>query len=68
MAESVNEDVDDIYAQNIFVLEKELGAAAQTHEESLLLKFFSQLEYLGKLNEEEKKQMNKHKNSRRTLG
>lgn len=64
MAEAVETDVEDIYTQNMFVLEKELGAAAQTQENSLLLKFYSQMENLQMYYEEEKKQMKNNKTLR----
>ena len=67
MAESIEEDIDEIYAQNIFILEKELGGSAATHENSLLLKFFNQLEYLRKSRKEEEREMNKAKSSKGTL-
>lgn len=65
MADVVEHDLGSIYAQNMFVLERELGASAQTQENSLLLKYFSQLEYLKKANDEEEKQMKKSQRSSR---
>lgn len=69
MAETVNENIDEIYAQNIFILEKELGGSSATNEDSLLLKFYNQIEFLNKINEEEKKQYDKmNSKGRGTIG
>ncbi len=67
MAETVEDEVGDVYSQNIFILEKELGAAASTYEDSLLLKFFSQIENLQKYREAEEKQMEKSQSGKGTF-
>ena len=66
MAESVEQDADDIIAYNMLILEKELGASAQTKENDLLLKFHSQCEYLERFNKEQEKAMKK--GNRKTIG
>ena len=61
MAETVEDDIDETYAHNVFIVEKELSGAAATGENSYLLKFFNQVEGIKKMHEEEEKQQKKHK-------
>lgn len=67
MAEAVNQDIEEVYAHNVFMLEKEFGASAACNEESLLLKFFNQLERLNEQRKQEEKEMKKSEKARGTF-
>ena len=68
MAEAVEDEADEAYAQNIFILEKELGGSAATNEDSLLLKFFNQIEQLIIFKKKEEEAYNKSGKGSTTIG